>query len=187
MQVHFHLSQSQLHEIAYTEMYIHFCMWVSSRDYTRDRSVLRCVAVCCSVLQCVAVCCSALHYWGSALANIYEAHNLVSLDINPHIHTCTYTLCIHTRTQAQAQHKHRHRHRHGQLHRPVSVVNPNCPCNETDTTRCATVAGRGSQDCGSVGVVHRTALLCAVESPDVSAVWLCGGNKCVRVYVQEWK
>jgi len=24
------------------------------------RSVLKCVAVCCSVLQCVAVCCSAL-------------------------------------------------------------------------------------------------------------------------------
>jgi len=26
------------------------------------RSVLRCVAICCSVLQCVAACCSLLQY-----------------------------------------------------------------------------------------------------------------------------
>ena len=35
----------------------HMC---APQDVSWRRSVLQCVAVCCSVLQCVAVCCSVL-------------------------------------------------------------------------------------------------------------------------------
>jgi len=37
------------------------CPWMTNHGRRRSgKSVLQCVAVCCSVLQCVAVCCSAL-------------------------------------------------------------------------------------------------------------------------------
>ena len=50
--------------------------WPLTVDLAKEsRSVLQCVAVCCSVLQCVAVCCSALQCF-AVLCSVLHSVNV---------------------------------------------------------------------------------------------------------------
>ena len=76
-----------------------FCrraIYISSHLYSMQRSVLQCVAVCCSVLQCVAVCCSVLQSVAECCSGVQ--YTLVLMQYFSYVYvncfSCIFVCCV---------------------------------------------------------------------------------------------
>jgi len=122
------------------------------------RSVLQCVAVCCSVLRCVAVCCTATHC--NTLQHTISSYTFCAWRVWEY-HTATYCNTLQqTATHSIIIH----------MSRVTCMTVSHCSTLHHTATHCNTLH-HTAPHCNTLQLVH--IVHTTIIQPQISAAWCC--------------